>query len=370
MKGLSPWQTAEPVRTFASMAAGPLPTLQVTERAVSILAVGALLAFLYLAREFLLPSVLGAFVALTVHPVVQVLVRRFRAPRSIAAMFGTVLALAMFVLILVILFHQLVSLANELPGYEDRIRGAWQSVSQKFLKLQQSGESLVPRHPRQVRTVEGVAWEKLAFGTAMGLLAILGQATLAIFVVYFILAESGNYRRKLVRLFRHQPEGEDKVLTMIEQIHRDVERYMLNRVVLNAILGVVTGVAFALYGLEHAAIWGLTTALLHFIPYVGPAAGLVLPVLMAVLQYDGWKDPVLVGLIYTVLVGLQGNLVDPIFLGKQLRLNSLAIFLGSIFWFWFWGPLGLFLAVPILSVLRIVSAHTPRLKWLGEFLAA
>jgi predicted PurR-regulated permease PerM len=59
-------------------------------------------------------------------------------------------------------------------------------------------------------------------------------------------------------------------------------------------------------------------------------------------------------------------------LGKQLRLNSLAIFLGRIFWFWFWfwGPIGLFLAVPILSVLRIVSAYTPRLKWLGEFLAA
>jgi len=165
------------------------------------------------------------------------------------------------------------------------------------------------------------------------------------------------------------PRGpEDKVLTVIEQIHHDVEKYMLNRVVLNAILGVVTGVAFALYGLEHAAIWGLTTALLHFIPYVGPASGLILPVLMAVLQYEGWKDPLIVGLIYTALVGLQGNLVDPIFLGKQLRLNSLAIFLGSIFWFW--GPIGLFLAVPILSVLRIVSAHTPRLKWLGEFLAA
>jgi hypothetical protein len=50
------------------------------------------------------------------------------------------------------------------------------------------------------------------------------------------------------------------VLTMIEQIHRDVERYMLNRVVLKAILGVVTGVIFAVYGLEHVAIWGLTRA--------------------------------------------------------------------------------------------------------------
>jgi len=64
--------------------AGPLPTLQVTERAVSILAVGALLTFLYLARDFLVPSVLAAFVALTVHPVVQLSVRRALARRDLS----------------------------------------------------------------------------------------------------------------------------------------------------------------------------------------------------------------------------------------------------------------------------------------------
>ena len=227
-------------------------------------------------------------------------------------MLGTVLALAIFVLIVVVLLHPLIGLANELPGYEDRLQSTWRSLSQKFLKLQQSGESLVPRHPRQVRTVEGVPWERLAVGTAMALVALLGQATLALFVVLFFLAESGNYRRKIVRLFRHEPEGEDKVLTAIEQIHHDVEKYMLNRVVLNAILGVVTGVAFALYGLEHAAIWGLTWA--------NSFASTRWPSFSAASSGSGTDRS--------------------------------------------------FLAVPILSVLRIVSAHTPRLKWLGEFLAA
>jgi len=193
---------------------------------------------------------------------------------------------------------------------------------------------------------------------------------MAVFLLYFLLAEADNFRRKLIRLFRGDPGAEDRILRILDQIQGEVERYLLNRVVLNAILGAVIGGAFALYGLEHAALWGLTTALLHFIPYLGPVVGLIFPVLMAVLQYGGWRDPLLVGLIYTVLVGLQGNLVDPIFFGKQLRLNALAVFLGSMFWFWFWGPLGLFLAVPILSVLRIVCVHMPRLKWLGEFLAA
>ncbi len=90
---------------------------------------------------------------------------------------------------------------------------------------------------------------------------------------------------------------------------------------------------------------------------------------MALLQYGTVKDAAMVAAIYTGLVALQGNLVDPIFLGKQLRLNSLAVFLGSIFWFWIWGPVGLFLAVPLLSTIRIACSHIPRARFVAAFLA-
>ena len=61
-------------------------------------------------------------------------------------------------------------------------------------------------------------------------------------------------------------------------------------------------------------------------------------------------------------------MVDPLFLGKQLRLSSIVIFLGSLFWFWIWGPVGLFLAVPLLSAIRIVCGHIPRLQVVSDFL--
>jgi predicted PurR-regulated permease PerM len=346
--------------------AEPLSSVKVTERAVSILAASALLAFLYFAREFLLPSVLAALLAMTIFPVVSLLVR-LRVPRSLAAMVGTLIIIGLAALIAFVLAQQIASFVQELPGYEDRLQSFWRSISKKYLQLQQSGDSLVPPRPREVKVSPGVPWEKVLFGTAMGALSLAAQAVIAIFVLYFVLAEGANYRRKLIRLFRG--EGEDRILTALDQIQREIAHYMLNRVALNAILGVVTALAFALYGLDHAVVWGITTGLLHFIPYLGPALGLAFPVLMAALQYNTWRDPLLVGLIYTGLVGLQGNFVDPIFLGKQLRLNALAIFLGSVFWYWIWGPIGLFLAVPILSVARIVSSRAPRVKWLGEFLA-
>ncbi|MFL5260857.1 MAG: AI-2E family transporter, partial [Anaeromyxobacteraceae bacterium] len=89
---------------------------------------------------------------------------------------------------------------------------------------------------------------------------------------------------------------------------------------------------------------------------------------MAVLQYGSAKSAGVVAGIYIALVSLQGNVVDPIFLGKQLRLSSIVIFVGSLFWFWIWGPVGLFLAVPLLSAIRIACAHVPRLRVVAEFL--
>jgi predicted PurR-regulated permease PerM len=89
---------------------------------------------------------------------------------------------------------------------------------------------------------------------------------------------------------------------------------------------------------------------------------------MALLQFGTVKAVLLAGGIYLALVAVQGNVVDPIFLGKQLRLSSIVVFLGSLFWFWMWGPVGLFLAVPLLSATRIACAHVPRLRVVSEFL--
>lgn len=340
----------------------------VVERALTVLAVGAGIAFLWLARDLLVPTAIGIVVALTVHPLVAALERR-RVPRALAAAVGTLVATAVVAGVAVLLYDRLSAFARELPGYEDRLRDAIADVRREVSHIQRRGERIVqaPRQPGEVQVQEGVPWTNLLLGTAQSALALAAEATVAIFVVYFALADGPRYRRKLLARAR-APVQRARVRAALAELHRDVEQYMLNRVVLNAILGVVTWLAYALYGLEHAAIWGITTALLHFVPYVGPAVGLVFPTLMALVQFGEWRDVTLVAAIYVTLVSIQGNVVDPIFLGKQLRLNALAVFLGSLFWFWLWGPLGLFLAVPLLSTVRITCRHLPRYRIVAELL--
>jgi predicted PurR-regulated permease PerM len=340
---------------------------KVTERSLGVLAIGAVLAFLWLARELLLPTVLAIFLAFTVHPLVAWLERR-KVPRSAAALLGTLLAALVVAAIVAILYNRISAFWNELPAYEDKIRAASNSLIRKYGHIQAQSEQLVKPQPGTVKVQQGVPWGVLLVGTAQSALAFAAEATVAVFALYFALAEGPRYREKLLAAMGRDATAREHTVRALREIHHDIEQYMVNRILLNGALGLVTWAVYALYGLDHAAVWGLTTALLHFIPYVGPAVGAALPIGMALLQYGSVKDVALVAAIYIGLVSLQGNVVDPIFLGKQLRLSSIVVFVGSLFWFWIWGPVGLFLAVPLLSSIRIACAHIPRLRVVAEFL--
>lgn len=340
----------------------------VTERSLALLAIGAAIGFCYVVRELLVPSVVALVLAFTVHPLVTWLERR-RVPHLVAALLGTLVAAGAVVLLVGVLYGRLQELATELPAYESRLREAWQGVSAKVLHLRAQTQQLAPpRQPGTVRVEENVPFTSLLVGTAQGALSLAAAATMALFVLYFALAEGPRFRAKFLAHAGRDAESHARAVAALEELHRDVSQYMWNRILLNAALGVVTWICYAPW-LEHAGMWGLTTALLHFIPYVGPALGLILPVLMALLQYGALPQVLLAGGIYVTLVSLQGNVVDPIFLGKQLRLSALVIFVGSLFFFWLWGPVGLFVAVPVLSTVRIACKYVPRLAPIADFLA-
>jgi len=344
------------------------PAARMGERSLGLLAVGAALAFCWLARALLIPAVLGVFAAYAVQPVVTRL-ERWKVPRWLAAVAGTLLAVLVVAALAALLWSQLLAFSNDLPAYEQRARQLARLALRHFARIQEQSEQLVPLAPGTLKVESAVPWGTLALGASTYAARLAAQAVVAVFTLYFALADGPRYAEKLLAAAK-TPEARARVRAALEGIHRDVGQYLVNRAVLNAAVGLVTGVAFALYGLQHPAIWGITTGLAHFVPYLGTSLGLLLPLGMALVQYESLRDPLVVAGIYVVIVTIQGNVVDPIFIGKQLRLNSLAVFLGSLFWYWIWGPIGLFLAAPLLSAIRVVCAHVPRLRLTAELLGS
>jgi predicted PurR-regulated permease PerM len=358
------------VRTFseAEMAAILERPSRTTERSLAVLALGAALAFCWLSREVLVPALLGVFAAYAVHPIVVRLERR-RVPRPAAAVAGALTAIVVVAAVLAILWTQLDAFAAELPAYESRLRGISRRIAGHLSTVQRRSEELVPAPAARdgVKVTPGVPWGTLLLGTAQSAAAVGMGALIAVFTLYFSLADGPRYRAKLLAA-APTPAARARTAAAFRELHHDLGQYLVNRVLLNSGAGLVAALAYAAFGLRHAAIWGVTTAVCRFVPFVGTALGLALPVLMAVLQYGTLRDPLLVAAIYLAIVFVQGNVVDPIFLGRQLRMNSLAVFLGSLFWYWIWGPVGLLLAVPLLSAIRIACAHVPRLRLVADLL--
>jgi len=193
-------------------------------------------------------------------------------------------------------------------------------------------------------------------------LASLGSIVVTFVVVFlyatFLLLERRYFEAKLANV-SDDPGRVARIREVIETINRRIGSYLALKTLLSLFLGVVSYGVMRLWGLEFAGLWAVLAGFLNFIPYVGSVLGVVLPVLMAVVQFED------LGLILTLLLALTtvqfviGNFLDPYMMGNSLNLSPFAILISLALWSELWGVPGAFLAVPITAIATIVFSAFP-----------
>ena len=121
--------------------------------------------------------------------------------------------------------------------------------------------------------------------------------------------------------------------------------------------------------MPNPLLWGALAAVLNFLPYIGSATTLVLLTLVAFVSFDTIGRVALVAGSYLALATIEGQVVEPLFLGRRLALNPLIVFLALWFGGWFWGISGIILAVPSVVVVKVSAEHAKRGRPLQEFLS-
>jgi predicted PurR-regulated permease PerM len=158
------------------------------------------------------------------------------------------------------------------------------------------------------------------------------------------------------------------VLDIIEKVRGEVGRFYVTTGVVNLGLGCATAGAMALCGMPTPYIWGIMAAVFNFIPYAGSAATFAMLTLVAFVTFDGMGRVLAVAGSYLVLAVLEGQIVQPLFVGRRMRINPLLIFLGLWFGGLFWGIAGVILATPALLTLKVVAENATRGKSVMEFM--
>jgi predicted PurR-regulated permease PerM len=171
-------------------------------------------------------------------------------------------------------------------------------------------------------------------------------------LVYFLLARGdASYARLLASI--RDSERREVWREALDDIKTDIAAYLLTVALINTVLGLLTALAMMALGMPNPALWGVLAGVMNFIPYAGALVTLGVIGMVSLLTFDQWGTIALPPLAFLLLTGLEGQIVNPLVVGRRLTLEPVAVFLSILFWGWLWGLAGMLLAVPILTSVKI-----------------
>jgi predicted PurR-regulated permease PerM len=336
-----------------------------------VLLILAVLACAYVARTLLFPIILAVVLALLLRPAVIAL-QRLKIGESIGAALVLALVVAAFGALATHLYEPAARWAEMGPAEIRRLEKKLRDVSRpvqavrgatdKVAELANATAPAASKKPAVV--VERPSFTE-AFGTAQW---AVGSALVTLMLLYFLLASGDLFLRKLIRVI---PGLRDRILAVeiSRSVQAEIGRYFAATTLINIGLGVATTLVMMALGVPSPALIGTAAGLLNFLPYVGAAITLLGIFVVSALSLDGATQIVLPALAFLALTTIEGQLVQPIFLGRRLALNPVAVFIWVLLWAWLWGVPGLLVAVPMLVALRICAEKIPSLNPLAELLS-
>ncbi|MCR9166056.1 MAG: AI-2E family transporter [Nannocystaceae bacterium] len=201
-----------------------------------------------------------------------------------------------------------------------------------------------------------LAASRQAFRLTAGLLS-------AVVFMGFIIAELVGLPRKLSVAYG---EG-DRRMKVFNRTASRLTTYFQVKTIASLATGLIAAGACAGVGLPLPGLWGLLAFLLNYAPTVGSIVAAVPPVLLAIITL-GWERAVVLGIIYLLINGSIGGVLEPKILGERIGLSPLVILISLVLWGWVWGPIGLLLAVPMTMVVKIVFEEVDELRQIAVLL--
>jgi predicted PurR-regulated permease PerM len=328
-------------------------------------------ALTYFARGAFIPVALALLFALLLSSPVEVLHRR-GMPRSVSALLILAIFLGLVGGTVNLLWepaqkwlaaapHTSLTIQRKL-GPVARVMHRIDIVTNRAGHLTDAGASAGP----PVITVAA------APGNSDGLLAETRAALLAAITVVvlalFLLAAGPPVLARMSAAFASDAQA-SQALRVIEAIRSEVGRYYATIALINLGLGAATFGAMLALGMPNPLLWGVLAGMLNFIPYVGSATTLLILAVVALVSFDGVERVVAVTATYLALATIEGQIVQPLFVGQRLKLSPIIVFLALWFGGWFWGVAGVVLAIPSLVALKVAAEHSAHGAPLVAFLS-
>jgi predicted PurR-regulated permease PerM len=202
----------------------------------------------------------------------------------------------------------------------------------------------------------------------MGLLTFATQATMVVFLVFFLLLAGDTFKRKLVKLTGPSLSRKKVTVHILDDINTSIQNYMFMLLVTNTLLALLMWVALRAIGLENAGAWAIFAGLMHIMPYFGPLLITVATGAVAFLQFESLEMALLVAGASLAIATVVGTVIATWMTGRIAKMNPAAVFVSLLFWGWLWGMWGLLLGVPVVVMIKVVAERVEGMEVVAELL--
>jgi AI-2 transport protein TqsA len=358
-------------KTADGPARGPLARVgqdTVTLITVALCLVSAATAW-YLLKEFatfLRPLLLAVFLCYVIVPV------HLRLKQYVSGVVSMILivggSVAILLLLALLVQSSVAALMDDLPALQDRAKElirhgekwiddyvpSWLSTS---FAEDPSTENLRAEKIREIASgIANVAWDLLVAIVIVG------------FYLLFLLLEVSRFPQRVRKAFVN--DQADYIMAIVGNINSAIADYLRVKVKASLFLAVPVTLILWIFGVKFPVLWGVLTFLCNFIPYLGSIVAASVPILFAFLQVEPIWKPITAGLGIVGMHMLMAYLVEPAMVGKGVGLSPLVILAALAFWGQCWGLIGMFLAIPLTVMLRIVLENVTFTRPFAKMLSA
>ncbi|MEM1295349.1 MAG: AI-2E family transporter [Verrucomicrobiota bacterium] len=355
-----------------------------------------IIAGLRAAQDILIPILLGLFLAILSMPMTAWF-RSHRIPGPLAVLMAVAIHVSVLTLLVVVIANIMPDFEKSLSKYDkdfqeiviERAEAVQTWINNHVAPLQtwftskvgSEGEELVgPELPNQVVfDVKSAAEQLVSVNSLKSLFNWINEINIiqkttslvtmtffAFILMVFILGEAGRFADKIEKVV----EARGPNFRRFRNAGQEVQRYLGIKTLASIATGLLAWGVCAIFGVQFAVLWGLVAFLFNYVPTIGSLVAAIPPVLVALIQPGGGGLPSMgVAICYLAInVGI-GNFIEPTLLGHRFGISTVVVVLSVLFWGWVWGPVGMFLAVPLTMMMKMTLDESDDFKWISVLMS-
>ncbi|MDC7227351.1 MAG: AI-2E family transporter [Spirochaetales bacterium] len=323
---------------------------------IGVIAIVATVAALKIASSVMLPIFFAILLSFTLSPVVDGLTR-IKVPRGISITLAILIIAGIGYLVGLFLFSSLNSFIDEAPKYYHRFEDITSQISGALntnfaMELPENPMAEIDFTATFINSINSLSQNVVSFASAM---------VIVILSTIFLLLESPYIQVTIAKAFPRK--AGKRIIIIMRHTIRQIGRYLSVKFLVSAMTGVFVWLFLEIIGMDFSLIWGVLAFILNFIPNIGSVILMAVTIIMGFIQFFPQPGPIVAVVVSMISVQIVvGNFLDPRMQGRRLNLSPIIIIFSLFLWGWIWGPVGMFIAVPITAVIKIICENVPPLK--------